>query len=274
MSFADKEAATETLASLRAKPQITGAALVLKGGKTLAQTGDFNLPDSHVAMPVPGLQRIGDDYLYVHPVWLDGERLGTLILHPDYRSQAHELFRVYAGILAGVLGISFLVAALISWRLERVILGPIRYLAEITRKITSRNDYSVRALKFVDDELGSFTESFNSMLDHIESSDQALRHEIAERTRAEAELQRVHQQLMEASRQAGMAEIATGVLHNVGNVLNSVNVSATLIAERLTQSKTDNLVKAAGLLRSRMVRSRAFYRTIPKASFCPAILPR
>jgi PAS domain S-box-containing protein len=66
---------------------------------------------------------------------------------------------------------------------------------------------------------------------------------------AEASVERVHKQLMEASRQAGMAEVATGVLHNVGNVLNSVNVSANLLSEKLLQSRTPNLAKVAGLLR-------------------------
>ena len=48
----------------------------------------------------------------------------------------------------------------------------------------------------------------------------------------EAKLEQVHRQLLEASRQAGMAEVATSVLHNVGNVLNSVNVSASLVGGR------------------------------------------
>jgi two-component system, NtrC family, sensor kinase len=262
----------EILGSLRAKPQIVGAALVLKDGTVLARTGDLKLPESNMPSFAPGLQEVDGDYLYSYAVWNDGERLGTLILRPDYRSEAHKLLSVYAGILAAVLAISFLVAALISWRLEPMILGPIRYLAQITRKVASRNDYSVRAVKFVDDEIGSFTESFNSMLDHVESSDQALRHEIAERTRAEAELQRVHQQLMEASRQAGMAEIATGVLHNVGNVLNSVNVSATLIAERLGQSKTENLVKAAALLQEQNGSLAQFLEQDPKGKLLPGYL--
>jgi hypothetical protein len=48
-----------------------------------------------------------------------------------------------------------------------------------------------------------------------------------ERSRAEDRLEIVHRELLEASRLSGMAEVATGVLHNVGNVLNSVNVSTT-----------------------------------------------
>src|SRR5439155_303043 len=81
----------------------------------------------------------------------------------------------------------------------------IQNLADTARRIASKNDYSVRATKIVDDEVGSFTDSFNSMLDQIQAHDSALRHEIAERKRAESELQRTQQELIDASRQAGMA---------------------------------------------------------------------
>ena len=73
--------------------------------------------------------------------------------------------------------------------------------------------------------------------------------DITESKQAELELERVHQQLIDASRQAGMAEIATNVLHNVGNVLNSVNVSASVLADRLKQAKTAGLSQVAELLR-------------------------
>jgi signal transduction histidine kinase len=117
--------------------------------------------------------------------------------------------------------------------------------------------------------VGDFTDTFNSMLDQIEKRDVALNHEIAERTRAEAELQRVHSQLMDASRQAGMAEVATGVLHNVGNVLNSVNVSATLIAERLGSVRTENLVRATQLLREQNGQLVRFLTEDPKGRLLP-----
>src|SRR5208283_26211 len=55
------------------------------------------------------------------------------------------------------------------------------------------------------------------------------------------QLDKLNRQLMGTSRLAGMAEVATGVLHNVGNVLNSVSVSATLVRERLRESKIPKL---------------------------------
>jgi PAS domain S-box-containing protein len=77
----------------------------------------------------------------------------------------------------------------------------------------------------------------------------AVVEDITEQRLAEEELERVHSQLLVASRQAGMAEVATNVLHNVGNVLNSVNVSASMVAERIRKSKCVGLVRVAELLR-------------------------
>jgi len=76
----------------------------------------------------------------------------------------------------------------------------------------------------------------------------AVVQDITERRLAEQELEHVHKQLVVASRQAGMAEVATNVLHNVGNVLNSVNVSASLAAERIAKSKCTRLGQVATLL--------------------------
>lgn len=75
-----------------------------------------------------------------------------------------------------------------------------------------------------------------------------LREQIEAKDRAHAELAAAQQRLITLSREAGMAEIATGVLHNVGNVLNSVNVSTTLLAGRIRESRVDNLIALIGML--------------------------
>jgi PAS domain S-box-containing protein len=76
----------------------------------------------------------------------------------------------------------------------------------------------------------------------------AVVEDITQRRLAEDELERVHKQLLVASRQAGMAEVATNVLHNVGNVLNSVNVSASVVSERIRKSRCVGLTRVADLL--------------------------
>lgn len=73
--------------------------------------------------------------------------------------------------------------------------------------------------------------------------------DVTEAKENELALEKAHLALMDASRSAGMAEIATGVLHNVGNVLNSLNVGATILVNGLRDSKAANLAKLSELLR-------------------------
>lgn len=77
---------------------------------------------------------------------------------------------------------------------------------------------------------------------------QLLETEIEERKRAQAEIERIHKQLLTTSRLAGMADVATNVLHNVGNVLNSVNVLTASIAVHLKKSRVGAVSKVATLL--------------------------
>ncbi|MEJ0091168.1 MAG: ATP-binding protein [Limisphaerales bacterium] len=89
---------------------------------------------------------------------------------------------------------------------------------------------------------------------------------------AEAKLEQLHKQLLETSRQAGMAEIATNVLHNVGNVLNSVNVSASLVMDSVKKSKGSNLVKVVALLREHEQDLGAFFTGDPRGRQLSAYL--
>jgi PAS domain S-box-containing protein len=82
----------------------------------------------------------------------------------------------------------------------------------------------------------------------------------------EAALEKARQDLIEASRLAGMAEVATGVLHNVGNVLNSVNVSATVIAESVRRTKVESLESICALLRQHHTDLAEFLTVDPKGS--------
>jgi signal transduction histidine kinase len=91
--------------------------------------------------------------------------------------------------------------------------------------------------------------------------------------RAQTEIIRSNQkQLIDASRQAGMAEVATGVLHNVGNILNSVNVSTSILCQKVRQSKIGNLSKAAAMLREHQGSLADFLTRDPKGSQIPAYL--
>lgn len=101
-----------------------------------------------------------------------------------------------------------------------------------------------------------------------------LEHEIAARKWATARLQETHTQLVEISRRAGMAEVATTVLHNVGNVLNSVNVSANLVSESLRKSKLPGLQKAARLMNEQAGNLGQFFAGDPRGKQLPGYLEK
>jgi signal transduction histidine kinase len=106
----------------------------------------------------------------------------------------------------------------------------------------------------------------------VEQRTYELREEIEERKRMEVKVKQAHQQLLETSRQAGMAEVATSVLHNVGNVLNSVNVSANLVADMVRQSKSANLARAVDLLKENSANLGEFITTHQRGQHLPAYL--
>ncbi|MBL9129279.1 MAG: response regulator [Verrucomicrobiales bacterium] len=99
-----------------------------------------------------------------------------------------------------------------------------------------------------------------------------LQDQVAAKERAYAELKSVQQELIEASHMAGMAEVATGVLHNVGNVLNSINVSTTVLRDNLRHSKILVLAKVAALLKEHSSDLGVFLTTDPKGRLVPEFL--
>jgi PAS domain S-box-containing protein len=91
---------------------------------------------------------------------------------------------------------------------------------------------------------------------------------------AEAQVEALHKLLLQSSRQAGMAEVATSVLHNVGNVLNSVNVSATLLLDNAKKSNVAYLGKAVALLNEHTDDLGAYMANDPKGRQLPGYLTR
>ena len=96
--------------------------------------------------------------------------------------------------------------------------------------------------------------------------------DITERRRAEFELERVHEQLRTSARQAGMAEVATSILHNVGNVLTSIHVSATMVQDGLERSKASDLCEMAELLLSQGDKIGEFMTHDDRGKIVPAYL--
>ena len=106
----------------------------------------------------------------------------------------------------------------------------------------------------------------------VQERTRELQDQVAAKELAHTELAQAQRSLMLASRQAGMAEVATGVLHNVGNVLNSVNVSTTLLRDQVRKSETHTLLKAAELLKQKSADLEAFLISDPKGKLMPEFI--
>jgi PAS domain S-box-containing protein len=98
--------------------------------------------------------------------------------------------------------------------------------------------------------------------------------DITDRKRMEEEKLQLHEQLMNTSRQLGMAEVATGVLHNVGNVLNSINVSIGVITDMLKNSMVGDVGRISQLLVKHQEDLGAYLSQNPKGKQVPGYLEK
>jgi PAS domain S-box-containing protein len=96
--------------------------------------------------------------------------------------------------------------------------------------------------------------------------------DITERQRADMERQELNRRVVEASRQIGMAEVATNVLHNVGNVLNSINVTADLVSKAVRQSLVGDVGRIVTLLRGHEADLGTYLSSDPRGQQIPAYL--
>jgi PAS domain S-box-containing protein len=175
LAFDDPRAASETLASLKARPHLAAACIYLLNGTMFAsylRAGEANGcpaggPDDELRFTNTGL-------LIRRPIELNRRRIGTLVMLYDL-GEISEHIQAYAQAVVFVLIVSSLVAFLLSSRLRAIIAGPISQLAQATHAISETRDYGIRAQKVSDDELGRLADGFNEMLTRIQSQDDELR---------------------------------------------------------------------------------------------------
>ncbi len=290
LSFDDAKTAGELLMSLEKQPDVELACIYDASGRVFATFyRGVSPPIAPPAPPPTGYEFTADGYLDVtRRIDHDGHKLGTIYLHSSMGKLYDQVFW-YINIVAVVMIGSLAASIAFSSRLQRAISTPILQLADAAEQVSAENNYDIRVTKIADDELGTLYDQFNAMLEQIQqrdaaikrandeleakvdkrtlelsSANQELKHEISVRLRAEKELAATQQQLMDSARRAGMAEIATGVLHNVGNVLNSINVSATLASDRLRQSKVSDLARVVQLIERHHDDLAAFITADPK----------
>ena len=173
--FEDQKGCQEILSKLKAESRILLAGLYAKDGKLLARYPANEAASSFPSSAAPGESVMGKRGLNIFaPVWQDNQIVGTLYLRWDL-SYVYRRLRWYSEIGLLVLICSLAIALAISNWLQRRISLPILELAQTAGKVSSSGDYSTRAKKYGNDELGLFTDSFNNMLAQIHAQSEALR---------------------------------------------------------------------------------------------------
>ena len=234
LAFEDQRSARETLAALRAEPDLAAACLYTKDGRPFAVFLRGESRRDLPRWPGPDGAEIRNGYLtlYVH-VTFDGDRVGTLYLKRDLQDIYARLER-YAGIVVGVLVASLFVALLVSSRLQRVISEPTLRLAELAGRVSAERDYSLRASQRGNDEIGVLVGSFNEMMGQIQARTTELREtqnaleryidelcaEISRRKRAQEELLAAKQAAEESSRVKGA--FLANMSHELRTPLNAI----------------------------------------------------
>ena len=205
LSFDDRAAANETLGALAAKPQITEAAIYRNNGELFAAyqpNGGNAVPKGP---PAEGLRERDGAVEIVRPIVLDGGRLGTIYVRSSLAELYQRLRRRILTVSAVLLAAWLLTFLLSSW-LQRLVADPLLRLADTARAVSARQDYGLRATPHGKDEIGVLVTAFNDMLSQIERRDAellsakgTLEHRVAERTsqlsRELAERQRAEREL-------------------------------------------------------------------------------
>ena len=176
LSFGDKQAARETLASLHGDRRLLRAVVYDKAGDSF---GAYDQPGTGAAAAPAHPRQDGgyfeqDTLLLFEPIRLTGERIGTVLLVSS-TSEVQTRLKRYTGIVGIVLVGSLLLSLLAMARLQRVITGPIAYLSGVAQQVSSERNYGLRAEKTANDEIGLLIDSFNDMLAQIQLQEESLR---------------------------------------------------------------------------------------------------
>src|SRR5947207_583080 len=193
LKFKDPKAATEILDKLKkTEKHIMVACIYGRDGKVLAkcQRADVKV-DFPLPAPLYNTRSFKGEYVELFHEIIDDDRrdLGTVYLKSDLL-ELNARLEQYANIVAVVLVVSMGVSWLLSFRLQRVVSQPILHLAKTTRVVSAEKNYSLRAVKQGNDELGELIDGLNEMLAQIQARDaeleqgrQYLEHRVQERTK-------------------------------------------------------------------------------------------
>lgn len=184
LKFEDPQTAQDTLSALQARTHVL-AACIFGADNTIFAS--YIRPGSGATCPAPlpvqAMRTRISDIRVSRPIMLADQRIGTLVLLYDL-DELYQRMRVYGAAMLAIVILAGTFALLLSSRLQTVIAVPIARLARTTAAVSATRDYSIRAEKMTQDELGTLVDGFNEMLAGIQSRDQDVRQALAVRQEA------------------------------------------------------------------------------------------
>jgi signal transduction histidine kinase len=214
LAFDDPQAARENLSLLRLRSGVEAAAVYNAKGRLFATYRTSGEQGAFPSLPeADGFRIEGSEVRLFRRIVEQGEILGTVYLSAQYELLQRILDYLVLGLLVlmGAMGVAY---ALSLW-LQAAVTRPIHAIARIAREVVDERDYSRRAPKISNDEVGVLVDAFNDMLTvverrtrDIEASNGELEREVGERRRAEEEILRLNVGLEERVR-ARTAELQT-----------------------------------------------------------------
>lgn len=245
ISFQDAQSATETLSAMNAKPEITLACLYVSGQDEVFAHYMAGGGGSCPAKAPGEDHEFTDDYIHLSiPVLLDGERLGNLYIERNL-TDLNATTELYLKVAILVMLVCILISIVLSTLLQRLITGPILALLETANKVSLNKDYSLRAKKRGNDEVGRLIDGFNAMLSEIEirnvDLDKAhgeLEQQVQAAESANAELQetlgrlqKTQEQLVNTEKMASLGGLVAGIAHEINTPVGvGVTAASTLLA--------------------------------------------
>jgi signal transduction histidine kinase len=226
LAFKDQVEGREILKALRVEPHVIGAAIYDAEGEPFAiytRGGGSPFAAPQVASDQAIFQN--DHLLVFRRIVVDGKTVGTVHIESDL-DELQSRLRRYVAIVIAVTAAASLVALLLLSPLQGIVSDPILDMVATARRISDQKDFSVRATKYGDDEIGALADAFNAMLDRVQQRDD------------EAHEARTHAETANRAKSAFL----TNMSHELRTPLNSIIGYSEMLTEEAQDRGLEDLV--------------------------------